>query len=158
MSNVEEPPHKMRKKEEASSSLWLPDDVVISCMARVSRLDHAALSLVSKSYRSLVASPEIYMTRSLMGLTETYVYPLEASAVVVLDGGIYVIGGIIKENKRTSDVWLLDCRTHTWRHVHSMGVPRAYALAGVVEGKIYVIGGCDVYNPNTWGEVFDPKT
>ncbi|KAG7539982.1 Kelch repeat type 1 [Arabidopsis thaliana x Arabidopsis arenosa] len=193
MSNIEEAPHKKRKVEASLESL-LPDDVAISCLARVSRLEYAALSLASKSYRSLVSSPELYKTRSLMGRTETYVYvclrtppdsnprwyilrrreilnasfsdlmpipscpsqPPEASSVVVLDWGIYVIGGLIK-GKPTSKVLLLDCRTHTWRQVPSMRVTRASAAAGVVDGKIYVLGGCK-FDEKNWGEVFDPKT
>ncbi|EFH43472.1 hypothetical protein ARALYDRAFT_353527 [Arabidopsis lyrata subsp. lyrata] len=79
--------------------------------------------------------------------------PLEASSVVVLDGGIYVIGGRIK-----GKLLLLDCRTHTWRHVPSMGVARAAAAAEVVGGKIYVCGGCLDPESSNWAEVFDPKT
>lgn len=184
MSNLKEPPYKKRKEE--SSLLWpLPDDVALSCLARVPRSDHAALSLLSKSYRSLVASPELYKIRSLMGRTETDVYvclripqprryilrssnlipipsfpsqPREGSSVVALDSGIYVIGGLIKGNP-TCDVLLLDCGTHTWRHAPSMGVARACAAAAVIDGKIYVVGGCQVNKYSlSWGEVFEPKT
>ncbi|XP_013608204.1 PREDICTED: F-box/kelch-repeat protein SKIP6-like [Brassica oleracea var. oleracea] len=184
MSSHEEQPHqeKRQRKEEASPISCSSDDLVLNCLARVWRSDHAALSLVSKSYRSLVASPDLYKIRSLIGRTETYVYvclrilrrrktldasdlipipslssqPVEASSVVVLDSGIYVIGGLIDGEKRTSDVWSLDCWTHVWHPVPSMGAARAYGAAGVVDGKIYVFGGCDVHDD--CGEVFDPNT
>lgn len=175
----------------------LPDAVAISCLARVSRLDHAALSLVSKSCRSLVVSSELYQTRSLMGYVEKYGYvclrmtpdstprwfilrptlddgtgktvnrahmipslpsqPPEGSAVVVLDWGIYVIGGWVN-SKRTSSVLLLDCRSHKWHHVTSMRVARVSPAVHVVDGKIYVLGGCKEKNSSDWGEVFDTKT
>ncbi|VVB10078.1 unnamed protein product [Arabis nemorensis] len=77
----------------------------------------------------------------------------ESSSVVVVDWGIYVIGGLTK-GKATSDVFLLDCRTHKWRQVPSMRLARANAAAGVVDGKIYVLGGCKFDS----GELFDPKT
>ncbi|CAA7057653.1 unnamed protein product [Microthlaspi erraticum] len=196
MSYTEEPAHKTKKMElSPSSSLLssLPDDVAMNCLARVSRLEHASLSMASKSYRSLVASPDLYKTRSLMGRTETYTYvclrtpppnpsprwyilrrkngssdlmPIpglptqapEASSVAVLGWGIYVMGGLI-EGKPTSDVWLLDCRTHKWRRVPSMGVARAEAAVGVIGGKIYVLGGCKYDDRSlSWGEVFDPMT
>ncbi|ESQ32344.1 hypothetical protein EUTSA_v10004132mg [Eutrema salsugineum] len=191
MCDSEEPPYK-KSKEEPSPLSTLPDDVALSCLARVSRWDYAALSLLSKSYRSLMASPELYQMRSLTGRTESYVYvclrtppvpnprwyilrrrkissdliPIpsfpsqsrEGSSVVALDSAIYVIGGLIK-GKPISDVLLLDCRTHTWRHIPSMGVARAYPAAAVVEGKIYVVGGCKFKDYSlSWGEVFDPKT
>ncbi|XP_010423607.1 PREDICTED: putative F-box/kelch-repeat protein At3g24610 [Camelina sativa] len=77
------------------------------------------------------------------------------SSVVVLEWGIYVIGGKIN-GKNTSNVLVLDCRTHKWHQVSSMGVARASAAAGVVDGKIYVFGGCK--DMDSWAEVFDPKT
>lgn len=56
MSNnaAEEPP----ANEETFQSL--PDDLAVSCLALVSRSDHAALFLVSKRIGTLVASPELY--------------------------------------------------------------------------------------------------
>ncbi|KAH0888017.1 hypothetical protein HID58_050446 [Brassica napus] len=52
----------------------LPYDLVLLCVARVSRLYYPTLSLVSKSFRSLVSSPELYKTRSLFGFTESCLY------------------------------------------------------------------------------------
>ncbi|XP_010468127.2 PREDICTED: F-box/kelch-repeat protein At5g51250-like [Camelina sativa] len=52
----------------------LPDDLALSIVARVSRLYYPILSLVSKSFRSLVASPELYKVRSLLGTTESCLY------------------------------------------------------------------------------------
>ncbi|CDY51775.1 BnaC05g49580D [Brassica napus] len=162
---------KRRKKETSPSSSFdsLPDAVAISCLARVSRLDQAALSVVSKRFRSLVVSPEFYKTRSLMdpatGKTVKRAQPIpffrsqprEGSAVVSLDGSIYVFGGLVN-GERTSGVLLLDCRYHTWHQVTPMRVARASATAQVVNGKIYVLGGCKDRRSADWGEVFDPKT
>ncbi|CAL9228200.1 unnamed protein product [Arabidopsis halleri] len=192
-ASAEEPPHKKRKMSPPPSILSsLSDDMVMSCLARVSRSDQAALSMVSKSYRSLVASPDLYRTRSLLGCAENYLYvclltppdqiprwfilrrgksanrllipipswhlqPPEASSVVAVDWGIYVIGGRI-EGKCTKAVQLLDCRTHKWHRVPSMGVARGSPAVGVVGGKIYVLGGCRDPDSSNWAEVFDPKT
>ncbi|CAA7035832.1 unnamed protein product [Microthlaspi erraticum] len=181
---------------EPSSSAFtsLPDDVVLNCLARVSRSDHASLSLVSKSHRSLLRSPELYGVRSRMGLTEKCIFlclsipsdpfarwfvfnpkavnnpgrlvPIrphlsqrrEVSAAVVAHGcGIYIIGGMIG-GRRSSKVFFLDGRTHTWTNLPSMRQARADASAAEVDGKIYVLGGCEDENSREYGEVFDPKT
>ncbi|KAL9289688.1 putative F-box/kelch-repeat protein [Arabidopsis thaliana] len=60
--------------EIATSNPSLPEDLVVSCLARVSRLYYPTLSLVSKSFRSLIASPDLYKTRSLLGRTESCLY------------------------------------------------------------------------------------
>ncbi|EOA34062.1 hypothetical protein CARUB_v10021570mg [Capsella rubella] len=65
---------ELSANEETSPLTSLPDPLTLSCLARVSRLDHLALSLVSKRYRSLVISPELYKTRSLLGRTEECLY------------------------------------------------------------------------------------
>ncbi|CAN7129348.1 unnamed protein product [Brassica rapa subsp. narinosa] len=193
MSNYgseESRPQKKRRNEKASPRWWwsLPDAVALSIVARLTRLDHAALSLVSKRHRSLVASPELCRARSLIGCTEASLYvclnimpdpnpswfvltrnrqlrqipsnpyqPLRSSSssFLVVDWGIYVIGGIVNGNP-TPDVWFLDCYSHTWHPVPSMKMARASASANVIDGKIYVFGGCR--DEASSAEVFDPKT
>ncbi|XP_010474571.1 PREDICTED: putative F-box/kelch-repeat protein At4g39600 [Camelina sativa] len=67
------PPQSKRRKMTTSWSS-LPDAVAVSCMAPVSRLDHANLSLVSKRHRSLVLSHELCSARALIGCIEASFY------------------------------------------------------------------------------------
>ncbi|XP_056860327.1 F-box/kelch-repeat protein At4g39560-like [Raphanus sativus] len=194
--DADEEPSRTRKKLKLSCSSppsglsLLPDEIVLSCLARVSKSDHASLSLVSKWHRSVVASPELYDFRSLLGFTENRIYlclrippdpnprwftlspktlnlrlvpvrsyfyqPPEASCMVAHGCGIYIMGGKI-DGRATSNVLFLDCRSHTWSTLPSMGMARYSAVAGVVDGRIYVFGGCEGRESGKWGEVFDPK-
>ncbi|KAG7605431.1 F-box/kelch-repeat protein [Arabidopsis thaliana] len=73
-------PEKKRKKRslepspESTPNPSLPDDLIVSILARVSRLYYPILSLVSKSSRTLVTSPELYKTRSFFNRTESCLY------------------------------------------------------------------------------------
>ncbi|XP_018470107.2 F-box/kelch-repeat protein At4g39560-like [Raphanus sativus] len=193
--NAEEEPSRTKKLKLSFSSpsglSMLPDEMALSCLARVSRSDHASLSLLSKWHRSVVGSPELYDFRSLLGFTENRIYlclrippdpnhrwftlspktplnrrlvpvrsyfyqPPEASCMVAHGCGIYIMGGRIG-GRATSSVLFLDCRSHTWSTLPSMGMARYSAVAGVVDGKIYVLGGCDGWESGKWGEVFDPR-
>uniref|UniRef100_A0A1J3JUS8 Putative F-box/kelch-repeat protein n=1 Tax=Noccaea caerulescens TaxID=107243 RepID=A0A1J3JUS8_NOCCA len=202
-SSGKERPQKRQRRDEiemsknlkvSSSALTsLPYDIVLNCLARVSRSDHASLSLVSKPHRDLLHFPELYDVRSRMGLTEKCIFlclsipsdpfvrwfaftrkalnnpgrlvpirphlyqPSEVSAVVAHGWGIYIIGGVIG-GRRSSRVFFLDGRTHTWTNLPSMWEARASAAAGVVDGKIYVLGGCEEGKARIYGEVFDPET
>ncbi|PON58727.1 Kelch repeat type [Parasponia andersonii] len=84
--------------------------------------------------------------------------PSIGSAYAVLGPKIYVLGGSINDVP-TSHVWVLDCRFHTWEPAPNMRVGREFAAAGVVDGKIYVMGGCAVDSwarAAHWAELFDP--
>lgn len=80
MSNFgpeEKPPQKKKLKLSSPSSYGLsslPDEIILTCLARVSRLGHDSLSLVSKWHRSLLVSPEFHHLRSLMGCPENLIY------------------------------------------------------------------------------------
>ncbi|CAH8309032.1 unnamed protein product [Eruca vesicaria subsp. sativa] len=52
----------------------LPNDLVLNCLARVSRLYYPTLSIVSKRFPSLLASVELYQTRDLLDRTESCLY------------------------------------------------------------------------------------
>ncbi|CAN8290387.1 unnamed protein product [Cochlearia groenlandica] len=54
----------------------LPDKILLNCFACVSRLYYPTLSLVSKKFRSLLASPALYNIRKLLNRTESCLYLL----------------------------------------------------------------------------------
>ncbi|XP_010418772.1 PREDICTED: putative F-box/kelch-repeat protein At2g29780 [Camelina sativa] len=66
-------------------------------------------------------------------------YP--GSSVVTIGYNMYVIGGLTGLNQPVSTVFVLECRFHTWDHLPSMHRARYRAAAGVIDRKIYVIGG-----------------
>ncbi|KAK4776047.1 hypothetical protein SAY87_024008 [Trapa incisa] len=82
------------------------------------------------------------------------------SAYAVLGPELYVLGG--SHNDVTSSrVWILDCRFNTWRLGPSMRVAREFAAAGVIDNKLYVMGGCiaDTWaRAANWAEALDPRT
>lgn len=83
---------------------------------------------------------------------------LVGAVCAVLGPKIYVIGGS-SGNVPSANVWIYDCRFNTWEAGPRMRVGREFAAAGVVEGKLYVMGGClvDTWSKATnWAEVFDP--
>ncbi|KAG7571660.1 Kelch repeat type 1, partial [Arabidopsis suecica] len=80
-------------------------------------------------------------------------------AMVTIGSDIYLIGGKVGK-ERSSDMILIDCKSHKYRSLPRMkvarclaaaGVDRFRAAAGVIDGKIYVIGGC-----KTWSSVPGP--
>ncbi|KAI4355059.1 hypothetical protein L6164_003872 [Bauhinia variegata] len=54
----------------------LPDDISLSCLARVPRKYHSVLKCVSKRWRDLVCSEEWYSYRQKHKLHETWIYAL----------------------------------------------------------------------------------
>ncbi|EOA16845.1 hypothetical protein CARUB_v10005068mg [Capsella rubella] len=191
----EPPPKKQLVPARSSSLLLLPDEIILNCFARVPRCFYPMISLVSKTFRRLIASPEIYVDRSVLGCTERVLYvvlrshatetprwytlnfkpfenesnnhilvpiptfppiPCWGMSMVALGSEIYVLGGCI-DNELVSTGFVVQCPSHTCRYLPSMKQARGCAAVGFVDGKLYVIGGCDSQSSN-WVEAFDLKT
>ncbi|XP_013615674.1 PREDICTED: F-box/kelch-repeat protein At4g38940-like, partial [Brassica oleracea var. oleracea] len=65
---------KEESSEPPSLIPSLPEDIIVDILARVGRCYYPKLSLVSKHFRSLVTSHELYARRSLLGCTEHSLY------------------------------------------------------------------------------------
>ncbi|KAL3818854.1 hypothetical protein ACJIZ3_004759 [Penstemon smallii] len=170
----------------------LPDDISLQILARVPRSHHPSLSMVSKSWRCIIASPELFRTRSILHTTQSSLYvnirnnssfnwyfeqnpqnpkrtlvPLPSisqhpigPSVTALGPKIYLIGGSINDIP-SNNVWVFDCRFNKWEMGPKMKVSREFSAAEEWNGKIYVIGGCNVDNWTrsiNWAEVFDQQT
>ncbi|KAJ4891361.1 F-box/kelch-repeat protein [Raphanus sativus] len=115
----------------------LPEDVIIDILARLSRFEYPKLSLVSKHFRSLVVSPEIYARRSLLASTQHCLY------VAVYD--IYSC---------SFNHWYILCRkandSHCLVRAPSTIPFTCYPESSVAVGsRIYVFGGIDHKNMTT---------
>ncbi|CAN7060288.1 unnamed protein product [Brassica rapa subsp. trilocularis] len=179
-SNSETPPQEDSYRPSSCLSS-LPDDVILNCLTRVPRSEDLNISCVSKTLRSLVRSPELCRLRSrlpqevplsllsfpprlqkveqrscsLAGLLTSPHFPTFYSSGVSVGSEIYFPDhGWPFPSKK---VRVLDTRSGTIRMGPSMKVARwAHKESmGVVDGKIYVIGG--TYGKNQV-EVFDPET
>lgn len=86
--------------------------------------------------------------------------PVHWSGLATVGADIYNIGGPINDDKDpSSTVLIMDSRSNRWREGPSMLVKRRYPVTSVLDGKIYVAGGCkDCSSSSEWMEVFDPKT
>ncbi|KAL9286871.1 F-box/kelch-repeat protein [Arabidopsis thaliana] len=191
----ESPQKKLLQSASSSSSLAiLHDEIAVSCFARVPRCYYPAISLVCRNFRRLMASPEIYIERSVIRRTENILYvairseatktlswytlnlkpfgtteishrlvpvpsfpsiPGYGTTIISSGSEIYVIGGCI-DGELVSTVSVIDCRSHTCRFLPNMKEPRKCAAVGLIDGKLYVVGGCNAPSLS-WVEVFNFK-
>ncbi|CAL9226309.1 unnamed protein product, partial [Arabidopsis halleri] len=153
--NGEETPFKRRRV----NFLMLPDDLVLNCLARISRLYYPSLSLT----QTLLGRTEIGSLFAANQIAQKDFWPqfhiLNLHQVGV-GPNIYAIGGFSNGNEYSpsSSVMVMDCRTHTWREAPRMQVARVFQSTCVLDGKIYVIGGRGTLDSTKWMEVFDTET
>lgn len=83
------------------------------------------------------------------------------SAVGALDGCLYVLGGFTKTSA-VNYVWQFDPIMNRWKEISPMITNRAYCKTGVLNNKLYVVGGVTSCRggliPLQTAEVFDPIT
>lgn len=178
------------EEESQMTFSMLPDDLVLNCLARVSKVYYPSLSFVSKKFRSLIASTDLQELRSFLGCTRSNLYvclrlrtnyntdtriwftlrqkinsctkilvPVSSldspfdyrSGIVAVDSNIYAIGGRDLNNNASSKIMVMDCRSHTWHEAPTMRVARGDSPSTcVLNGKIYVIGGCKNLDSRNW--------
>jgi hypothetical protein len=87
--------------------------------------------------------------------------PFCGCSIGAVDGCIYALGGFSKASAMKS-VWRYDPVKNCWTEVSPMSVGRAYSKTGILNGKLYVVGGVTRgrggLNPLQSAEVFDPHT
>ncbi len=126
-----------------------------------------------------ISTVEVYDTKNnrWQRLTDMPTPRLSSEAAVV-DGKIYVTGGFSwigipgVDIKMLNVVEMYDPQTDTWSRRQDMSTPRRYFGTGMVDGKIYAIGGenrfeepqrlnqMEVYDPisDTWAKRADMPT
>ncbi|KAJ7257978.1 hypothetical protein O6H91_11G034200 [Diphasiastrum complanatum] len=79
----------------------------------------------------------------------------------VLNGNLYVIGGAPFGKSAIRDVWVYNLIRNKWKKVASMLTPRFGCLAGVIKGKLYVVGGSGMCHLRGYSlpslEIYDPE-
>ncbi|CAA7023539.1 unnamed protein product [Microthlaspi erraticum] len=131
----------MAEKEQSSEPPpSLPEDVILDILARVPRCNYPTLSLVSKHFRSLVASREIYARRSLLGCTENCVYVILCNRNNCDDGQLYILSREANGNQGLFLIPSLPSMPQFAQPLPSMPVLMAVTKADIIDGRIYVIG------------------
>ncbi|KAL0357095.1 UNVERIFIED_CONTAM: F-box/kelch-repeat protein [Sesamum calycinum] len=85
--------------------------------------------------------------------------PFCGCAIGAVDGCLYVMGGFCRASAMKS-VWRYDPIVNAWSEVTPMSIGRAYCKTGVLNNKLYVVGGVTRgrggLTPLQSAEVFDP--
>ncbi|CAI8591452.1 unnamed protein product [Vicia faba] len=87
--------------------------------------------------------------------------PFCGCSIGAVGGCIYALGGFSKASAMNS-VWRYDPVKNAWTEISPMLVGRAYSKTGILNDKLYVVGGVTRghggLNPLQSAEVYDPKT
>ncbi|CAN6971832.1 unnamed protein product, partial [Brassica rapa subsp. trilocularis] len=172
------------------SFLSLPDDIVLNCLARISRSYYPKLSLVSKTFHSLIRSDELAMERFHLKTTEALFYvclqftdhPIPSRFSLWIKPDQILTNDMEEDyNKSTGKALLVGIPSPTidiglvgskfqkfipqkispsfvFRAPIMKVAPNNNAVAGFLDGKIYVMGGCSPNESTSWAEVFDTTT
>ena len=59
----------------------------------------------------------------------------------VIDGKIYIVGGLLQDRSATTQAQVYDPATGAWETLAEMPFPMHHLGVGTVGGKLYVLGG-----------------
>ncbi|CAH2077543.1 unnamed protein product [Thlaspi arvense] len=162
----------------------LPYDLIVDIVARVPRCNYPIVSLVSKSFQSLVGSSHLYTRRSLSGCTEHCLYvvlsnnetcehhlcilrrKVNSNRVVIIRSLPYVrhsggceyvaVGSKIYAVSPFTGMFSIDCRSHTMQQLPGIPQLKDGKVADIIDGKIYVITWHGVMVFDTETQPWDP--
>ncbi|XP_010473962.1 PREDICTED: F-box/kelch-repeat protein At2g29830-like [Camelina sativa] len=115
---------------------------------------YALISLPALDTRRWFILHRSNMSSRFIRIYSSFPPTFPGSAAVTIGHKIYVVGGYVGFLQPLTDAIVIDCRFNTWRYLPNMQRARFYAAAGVIDGKIYVIGGRKKQDDD-WIEVFD---
>ncbi|KAJ0237437.1 F-box/kelch-repeat protein [Hirschfeldia incana] len=160
------------RKELGKTEEWL----YVLTKGREDNLSWYALDPLSTRWQKLPPIPVIVyeeesttssvwnLSRSLLGrkeVSEPEQTPFCGCAIGSVNGCLYVLGGLSR-SKTVSSVWRFDPVLNSWSEVSSMLANRAYSKTGVLDKKLYVVGGLESRRgslyPLQTAEVYDPET
>lgn len=115
-------------QEPPSLMTSLPDEILLDCVARLPRSYYPILSLVSKQFRSLVTSPELYRRRCFLGYEEHCHYVAISENIETSNIHWYTLA-----RKPNDKLWLVPIPSLPPMPLHG-----SYVVKG---SSIYVMGG-----------------
>ncbi|CDY49285.1 BnaA03g50980D [Brassica napus] len=121
--------------------LMLPEELILSCLVRVPRLYYPTLTLVSKSIRSLINSPELFPIPSLDSPPSAIIDGVSSSSVFVMDTHYHTWCKAPRGwGKLDYTNWMevFDTKTRTWEFMPSPGSESFDYENVALEGSIYV--------------------
>ncbi|CAG7899946.1 unnamed protein product [Brassica rapa] len=123
----------------------LPNDVTLDIVARVPRSHYPTLSLVSKSFRKLIASSKLYKRRSQLGINQHRLFAVLRNSNSG-DFSLYILHRKLNCTNRLVyafndiDVLSIDCTSHTVHPIADIPQRMAYKVVNAVGKKVYVLG------------------
>ncbi|XP_010480758.1 PREDICTED: F-box/kelch-repeat protein At4g29370-like [Camelina sativa] len=132
------------------SFLSLPNEIALNCIARISKMYYPSLSLVSKTFRSLISSPELYAERSRLVTTESCLYICLRSTTVPFNPRWFSLW--VKPNRNLTDGRIKEKSSGNLFVPLSDPFPPYSNSTVVVGSEIYVIGA-PMYDNN-----FEPSS
>ncbi|XP_010451001.1 PREDICTED: putative F-box/kelch-repeat protein At4g39760 [Camelina sativa] len=146
MISQEDVPHSANQSPSLSS---LPHEIVVSCLAHVSGSYYPILCLVSKQFRSIILSDELYEARSQLGTKETRLFvflklPTRSNpcwfTLWIKPNQTLTNGGTIK--KKSTGNLLVPLPS-----LYNYQVPIPCVTVG---SETYIIGGYDAPSSSVW--------
>ncbi|XP_006303757.2 F-box/kelch-repeat protein At4g29370 [Capsella rubella] len=140
------------------SFLSIPNEIAVNYVARISKMYYPSLSLVSKTFHSLISSPDLYAERSRLGTTESCLYICLRSTNVPFTPRWFSLW--VKPNRNQTDGRIMEKSSGNLFVPLTNPFPPYSNSTVVVGSEIYVIGATmyDDLEPSSDVRVYDCRS